>query len=142
MSEINASESALLDFFQSHKEVEFSHAELEYGVSAKSWFLDQGLEFPKNIGRTARGLVQKGYLSRRARGMFVFDPSVSQDDQILLQSRSRLESELRSLIRLCDRLVGTAADPQVASSNERAAVIEVMGKVVDLARKAFPKVLD
>ena len=142
MGEINASESALLDFFQSHKDVEFSHAELEYGVSAKSWFLDQGLEFPKNIGRTARGLVQKGYLSRRARGMFVFDPSVSQDDQMLLQSRSRLESELRSLIRLCDRLVGTAADPQVASSNERAAVIEVMGKVVDLARKAFPKVLD
>ena len=142
MGEINASESALLDFFQSHKDVEFSHAELEYGVSAKSWFLDQGLEFPKNIGRTARGLVQKGYLSRRARGRFVFDPSVSQDDQMLLQSRSRLESELRSLIRLCDRLVGTAADPQVASSNERAAVIEVMGKVVDLARKAFPKVLD
>ncbi len=142
MSEINASESALLDFFQSHKNVEFSHAELEYGVSAKSWFLDQGLEFPKNIGRTARGLVQKGYLSRKARGMFVYDPSVSQEDQILLQSRSRLESELRSLIRLCDRLVGTAADPQVASSNERAAVIEVMGKVVDLVRKAFPKVLD
>jgi hypothetical protein len=142
VSEINASESALLDFFQSHKNVEFSHAELEYGVSAKSWFLDQGLEFPKNIGRTARGLVQKGYLSRKARGMFVYDPSVSQEDQILLQSRSRLESELRSLIRLCDRLVGTAADPQVASSNERAAVIEVMGKVVDLVRKAFPKVLD
>lgn len=142
MSEINASESALLEFFQSHKNVEFSHAELEYGVSAKSWFLDQGLEFPKNIGRTARGLVQKGYLSRKARGMFVYDPSVSQEDQILLQSRSRLESELRSLVRLCDRLVGTAADPQVASSNERAAVIEVMGKVVDLVRKAFPKVLD
>ena len=141
MSEVNASESALLDFFQSNKNVEFSHAELEYGVSAKSWFLDQGLEFPKNIGRTARGLVQKGHLSRRARGMFVYDPSVSQDEQILLQSRSRLESELRSLIRLCDRLVGTAADPQIASSNERAAVIEVMGKVVDLARKAFPKVL-
>ena len=141
MSEVNASESALLDFFQSNKNVEFSHAELEYGVSAKSWFLDQGLEFPKNIGRTARGLVQKGYLSRRVRGMFVYDPLVSQDEQILLHSRSRLESELRSLIRLCDRLVGTAADPQIASSNERAAVIEVMGKVVDLARKAFPKVL-
>jgi len=142
VGDVNVSESALLDFFQAHKNVEFSHAELEYGVSAKSWFLDQGLEFPKNIGRTARGLVQKGHLIRKSRGMFVFDPSVSQEEQMLLQNRSRLESELRSLIRLCDRLVGTVADPQVASDAERAAVVDIMSRVVDLARRSFPKVLD
>ena len=142
MSDINASEAALLEFFQSNINIEFSHAELEYGASAKSWFLDQGLEFPKNIGRTARGLVHKGYLTRRARGMFVFDPSVSQEEQMLLQYRTRLESELRALVRICDRLVGTASDPQVATDEERAAVIEVTGKVVELARRSFPKVLD
>lgn len=142
MRDLTSSEATLFRFFQANAGIEFSHSELEYGDSAKSWYLDEGVEFPRNIGRTARGLVQKGLLVRRARGSYAYDPSIDPDQQALGQSRANLESELRSLIRMCDRIVTAAADPMVTTETERMAIRDATQKVLGLMRINFPKMFD
>ena len=51
-------------------------------------------------------------------------------------------NSLSELLQAEASLVLAEEQGMLALQNERAAVIEVMGKVVDLVRKAFPKVLD
>ena len=142
MHDLSETESVLLKFFQQYPKKQFEHSELEYGLSVRGWFIDQGLEVPKNIGRAARELVQKGHLIREAKGRYFFNPEVDPVAQAAKQARVRLLAELKSMVSAIDRATAQSEDSTVATEQERATIRELQLKIVGILREEFPKVLE
>jgi hypothetical protein len=140
--DLSETESVLLRFFQQYPRKLFEHSELEYGLSVRGWFIDQGLEVPKNIGRTARQLVQKGHLIREAKGKYCFVPEIDPVSQAVKQARIQLHAELKSIVSALDRATAQSEDSSVASEHERSVIRELQLKVLAILREEFPTVLE